>query len=74
MTDQPTRAERLGLEPGSIRPVIEEMETLGSGNDGPFESEVAHSIAISLKRLADHFTQVERMTTYIRLADGEPLL
>lgn len=43
-----TRSDRLGLEPGS----------LGNESDAdePFSEEIAHSIAISLKRIADALT------------------
>jgi hypothetical protein len=45
MTDK-SRAERLGLEPGSV------LQGAISGHE-PRDAEITHSIAISLKRIAD---------------------
>ena len=52
MTDKP-RSERLGLEPGSIDPDYAKCEDRDSRMSRATEREIAHSIAISLKRLAD---------------------
>lgn len=48
-----TRAERLGLEPHALG------TSLDSGQD-PFATEVQHSIAISLKRIADSLERQEK--------------
>lgn len=47
-----TRAERLGLEPGSTNPNWHDTAQ-------PHEPEIEHSIAISLKRIADSFEHAE---------------
>ncbi len=52
MTD--SRAQRLGLEPGSVTPASEEMD----GSSRPSEREIGHSIAISLKRIADELWKI----------------
>lgn len=50
-----TRAERLGLEPSS--------EDQNARDPWPSNNECAHSIAISLKRLADAFERAESHAT-----------
>ncbi len=55
MTASPTpRSERLGLEPGSVA-CSGELRHSRTGEivKGPLESELHHSIAISLKRIAN---------------------
>ena len=51
MTD---RAERLGLEPGSTLKPAELRKVPVEKCELPTTGEIAHSIAISLKRIADH--------------------
>lgn len=63
MTD--TRAQRLGLEPGSTDNT--EYAEGGLYKKHPLDREIAHSIAISLKRIADRMDDIASGAATIRI-------
>lgn len=62
------RSERLGLEPGSIdsQCQIAENENI-RGSSRPGEREISHSIAISLKRIADRLDDIASGTASLNV-------
>lgn len=64
MTD--TRAQRLGLEPGIKIQRDPEGDPLSRSGD-PLDREITHSIAISLRRIADRMDDIASGTATIRI-------
>lgn len=71
-----SRAERLGLEPGSIATDLEKVDARraaeGKLRMDPSDDELRHSIAISLKRIADALERPAPVYTFDRRFGGQP--